>query len=204
MHENYGGILQAYATVSYLENQNIEYELVRYTRKKTVTEALKDVPRLFNAVWFNSRYEGIQRKLSLKKHPEYAGRFSDQKNHSFLLDIFQAVHQKNPNTVLLLFGVGELQEAMKNKARTLGIEDAVIFYGASNEMNKMWQAMDVFVMPSLHEGLPVTGVEAQASGLPCVFSDAITKEVWISQWHHAYKIQKSVCLLWKRPCGSNA
>ena len=47
MHENYGGILQAYATVSYLENQNIEYELVRYTRKKTVTEALKDVPRLF-------------------------------------------------------------------------------------------------------------------------------------------------------------
>lgn len=72
MHENYGGILQAYATVSYLENQNIEYELVRYTRKKTVTEALKDVPRLFNAVWFNSRFEGIQRKLSLKKHPEYA------------------------------------------------------------------------------------------------------------------------------------
>lgn len=72
MHENYGGILQAYATVSYLENQNIEYELVRYTRKKTMTEALKDVPRLFNAVWFNSRYEGIQRKLSLKKHPEYA------------------------------------------------------------------------------------------------------------------------------------
>lgn len=72
MHENYGGILQAYATVSYLENQNIEYELIRYTRKKTVTEALKDVPRLFNAVWFNSRYEGIQRKLSLKKHPEYA------------------------------------------------------------------------------------------------------------------------------------
>ncbi len=46
MHENYGGILQAYATVSYLENQNIEYELIRYTRKKTVTEALKDVPRL--------------------------------------------------------------------------------------------------------------------------------------------------------------
>ena len=76
--------------------------------------------------------------------------------------------------------VGELQEAMKNKARTLGIEDAVIFYGASNEMNKMWQAMDVFVMPSLHEGLPVTGVEAQASGLSCVFSDAITKEVGLT------------------------
>ena len=72
MHENYGGILQAYATVSYLEKQNIDYELIRYTRKKTVVEAIKDIPRLFNAVWFNSRYEGIQRRLSLKKHPEYA------------------------------------------------------------------------------------------------------------------------------------
>ena len=124
----------------------------------------------------------IRKKLNLegKYVVGHAGRFSDQKNHSFLLDIFQAVHRKNPNTVLLLFGVGELQEAMKNKARTLGIEDAVIFYGASNEMNKMWQAMDVFVMPSLYEGLPVTGVEAQASGLPCIFSDTITKEVGLT------------------------
>ena len=78
--------------------------------------------------------------------------------------------------MLLLFGVGELQEAMKNKARTLGIEDAVIFYGASNEMNKMWQAMDVFVLPSLWEGLPFTLVEAQAAGLPCVISDVISDE----------------------------
>ena len=84
MHENYGGILQAYATVSYLENQNIEYELVRYTRKKTVTDALKDVPRLFNAFWFNSRYEGIQRKLSLKKHPEYA-----KNNESYILEDYE-------------------------------------------------------------------------------------------------------------------
>lgn len=72
MHENYGGILQAYATVSYLENQNIEYELVRYTRKRTLCEAVRDIPRFFNAVWFNSRYEGIQRKISLKRHQSYA------------------------------------------------------------------------------------------------------------------------------------
>ena len=63
MHENYGGILQAYATVSYLENQNIEYELVRYTRKKTVTEALKDVPRIFNAVWFNTKLRLVRRTI---------------------------------------------------------------------------------------------------------------------------------------------
>ena len=72
MHENYGGILQAYATVNYLEKHNIKYELIKYTRKKTMTEVIKDVPRLFNAVWINSRYEGVQRQLSLKRHREYA------------------------------------------------------------------------------------------------------------------------------------
>ena len=107
----------------------------------------------------------------------HVGRFSAQKNHSFLIDIFNQIQQKDSNTVLLLFGVGELTEAMKSKVINLGIEDKVIFYGASNEMERMWQAMDVFLMPSLHEGLPITGIEAQASGLPCIFADTITQEV---------------------------
>lgn len=107
----------------------------------------------------------------------HAGRFSDQKNHTFLLDIFAEIRKKDENSILLLFGVGELLDAMKEKAKRMGISDDVIFYGASDEMEKMWQAMDVFLMPSLHEGLPVTGIEAQASGLPCVFSDEITREV---------------------------
>src|SRR5699024_5001288 len=121
----------------------------------------------------------IRKKLDLegKYVVGHAGRFSDQKNHSFLLDIFQKIYEKDKNTIMLLFGVGELLELIKKKAARLGIEDAVIFYGTSNEMEKMWQAMDVFVMPSLHEGLPVTGIEAQASGLPCIFADTITREV---------------------------
>lgn len=72
MHENYGGILQAYATVTYLEKENVEYELIRYIRKKNILENIADIPRVFNAVWFNSRYEGIQRRISLKRHKEYA------------------------------------------------------------------------------------------------------------------------------------
>ena len=71
-HENYGGILQAYATVSFFEEQNIDYELIRYTRKKTLPEAIRDIPRLLNLVWLNSRYEGLQRKLNLRLHPQYA------------------------------------------------------------------------------------------------------------------------------------
>lgn len=110
-----------------------------------------------------------------------AGRFTFQKNHSYLLDIFKEVHNRNPKTILFLFGTGELQDEMKKKAVSLGIADSVVFYGISNEMYKMWQAMDIFVMPSIHEGLPVTGIEAQASGLPCIFSDNITKEVALTQ-----------------------
>ena len=110
----------------------------------------------------------------------HVGRFNHQKNHKFLIDIFDKVHEKNKNTVLLLFGVGELQEQIKNQVSELGLDDCVKFYGASDEMFRMYQAMDVLLMPSLFEGLPVTGVEAQAAGLPIVFSDTVTREVAVS------------------------
>ena len=110
----------------------------------------------------------------------HAGRFVTVKNHSFLLDVFSAIHEKNKDTVLLLFGVGELMDSIKEKAEALGIKGSVIFYGSTNEMYKMWQAIDVFIMPSFSEGFPVTGIEAQASGLPCIFSDTITKEVGLT------------------------
>lgn len=106
----------------------------------------------------------------------HAGRFMAQKNHAYLLDIFQKIHEKEPRSVLLLFGSGELMDSCKEKARALGIADAVRFMGGSPRMPEMWQAIDVFVMPSLHEGLPVVGVEAQAAGVPCIFSDEITPE----------------------------
>ena len=110
----------------------------------------------------------------------HAGRFSTQKNHTFLLKIFKYIYDIDAAAVLILFGVGELLDDIKSEANCLGISDRIIFYGASSEMEKMYMAMDVFVMPSLHEGLPVTGIEAQASGLPCVFADTITREVDIT------------------------
>ena len=82
--------------------------------------------------------------------------------------------------MLLLIGIGELQDSIKKKVIESGIEDKVIFLGASDNVNELLQAMDVFVMPSFHEGLPVVGVEAQAAGLPCIFSDTIAHEVNIS------------------------
>lgn len=104
------------------------------------------------------------------------GRFSAQKNHKFLLEIFSAIHKLDPTAVLLLAGIGELMEESKKQAQLLGISQSVRFLGFRSDVMELAQAMDVFLMPSFYEGFPVTGIEAQASGCPCVFSDTITRE----------------------------
>lgn len=107
----------------------------------------------------------------------HVGRFFAQKNHPFLIDIFNEVHKKNPDTVLLLVGGGELDDSLKNqmkqKVADLGLLDCVQFLGVREDVNEVMQAFDLFLLPSLFEGLPVTMIEAQASGLPCVISDKV-------------------------------
>lgn len=107
-------------------------------------------------------------------------RFMKQKNHTFTLDLFKVILQKEPNAILMLLGDGELLDAMKQKAKELGIENSVMFMGNVNNVNEMYQAMDLFLLPSLFEGLPVVGIEAQASGLKCIFSNTITDEVKVT------------------------
>ena len=124
-----------------------------------------------------------------KKVIGHVGRFFPQKNHSFLIDIFNEIHKKDKDTVLLLVGGGELDDALKNqikeKVRNLGLEDAVEFLGVREDVDRIVQTFDVFLLPSLFEGLPVTMVEAQAAGLPCVISDKVpiqcdlTGNVWV-------------------------
>lgn len=106
----------------------------------------------------------------------HIGRFVKQKNHEFLIDIFNEIHKQNKNAILLLAGDGPLKEAIQNKVKKLNLGENVKFLGQRNDANELYQAMDVFVLPSLYEGLPVVGVEAQASGLPCFFSTDMTKE----------------------------
>lgn len=108
------------------------------------------------------------------------GRFNEQKNHKFLIDIFYNIQKIKTDSVLLLVGEGPLLDKIKNKVINLGIEDNVIFLGKRNDIDKILQAMDVFVLPSLYEGLPVIGIEAQTAGLPCFISDNVTKEVGIA------------------------
>ena len=111
----------------------------------------------------------------------HVGRFNPQKNHPFLIDIFAALLKKEPNAVLLLVGGGEDMPKIQAKAQALGIAEHVRFLGVRSDVADLMQAMDVFVFPSLYEGLPVTMVEAQASGLPCLISDKVPPECIITK-----------------------
>lgn len=106
----------------------------------------------------------------------HVGRFMFVKNHLFLLDIFDHYHKINPNSKLLLIGTGELFEQVKSKVEELKLKDSVIFTGVRGDVNELMMAMDVFVMPSLFEGLPMVLVEAQATGLLCICSDTISTD----------------------------
>lgn len=103
----------------------------------------------------------------------HVGRFMRQKNHAFLLEIFAALHARRPDAVLLLVGDGELRAGVEAQAAALGLTDCVRFLGIRHDLQRLYCAMDVFVLPSFYEGLPVVGVEAQACGLPCLVSDAV-------------------------------
>lgn len=105
----------------------------------------------------------------------HVGRFSNEKNQTFLLDALASLHQ-NRSVYLLLLGAGSTKVEIEAKASKLGIGDRVVFAGLQDETWKFYSAMDVFCMPSLHEGLPVSAVEAQASGLPVLLSDGISQD----------------------------
>lgn len=111
----------------------------------------------------------------------HTGSFKPVKNHQFLIEVFREIHKKCGKAVLLLVGDGELRPVIEEKVREAGLEDHVIFTGLSADVPGFMQAMDVFLFPSLWEGLPLAVVEAQASGLPCILSDTVSKEVSVTE-----------------------
>ncbi|WP_100012077.1 glycosyltransferase family 1 protein [Lentibacillus sediminis] len=107
----------------------------------------------------------------------HIGRFNKQKNHLYLLDVFRNVSKQIPKAVLILVGDGALKGEIKEKIMELNLEEKVKLLGIRDDTHKLLQAFDLFVFPSLHEGLPVSLIEAQGAGLPCLISNRITKEV---------------------------
>lgn len=121
----------------------------------------------------------------------HVGRFVEQKNHRFLIEIFDEIHKQNNNSILLLAGQGPLMEEMKEKVKKLNLEDNVIFLGQRSDINELYQVFDVFLLPSLYEGLPVVGVEAQATGLLCELSRDMTKETKVLDTTRFISLDKS-------------
>lgn len=127
----------------------------------------------------------------------HVGRFDLQKNHSFLIDIFYEIQKIRTDSILLLIGSGNGELTIKEKVKKLNIEDKIIFMGVRNDVNKLMQAMDIFVFPSLYEGLPVTLIEAQASGLPIIKSDNVPDQCTITNNVHTLSLEESP-IIWAK------
>lgn len=126
-------------------------------------------------------YNKIREELKLddKLVITHVGRFVQVKNHRLLIDIFNEIHKINSQSILLLAGDGPLLEDIKEKVNKLNLSDSVRFLGIRNDINELMKGTDIFLLPSLYEGLPVVGVEAQAAGVLCILSKNITKEIKI-------------------------
>ncbi len=107
----------------------------------------------------------------------HIGRLVEQKNHKRLVSIFNEITALNSASKLILIGEGPLRGEIEKEVEKLNLKDKVMFLGARKDVNELLSGFDVFMLPSLFEGLPVTLVEAEASGLPCVFSDCLSEEV---------------------------
>lgn len=152
--------------------------LNKNNRVKIVNNAIDSSKYIFN--------DKIRKEYKSKLNIEsniligHIGRFSYQKNHEFLIDIFNELKVINPSAKLLLIGSGELEDNIKEKVKSLDLEKDIIFYGLSNKCSELMQVMDVFVLPSRFEGLPLVGIEAQASGLKVLVSDKVSKQMKIT------------------------
>lgn len=112
----------------------------------------------------------------------HAGRFVEQKNHKFIIDIFNEIKKIKKNSVLLLIGNGELEGKIKNYVKEKGLEDSVYFLGIRFDVNELMQAMDVFLFPSIYEGLGNVVTEAQAASLQVIASDVVPTEVKMTEY----------------------
>lgn len=190
------------------QDKNLKYLLKMYYRKKIPRYATqlfacsKEAGRwMFGNEDFyvlNNAIDSEQYVFDLKKRSEirksfgiedneilvgHVGRFCYPKNHSYLLDIFNAIQEKAP-AKLFLIGDGELRHKIEEKIAGYGLGRKVIMTGVRSDVADLMQAMDIFVFPSLYEGLPVTLVEAQAAGIPCLISDRVPAESMITALVH--------------------
>lgn len=118
-------------------------------------------------------------------------RFETQKNPLFLIDIMDAIKEKQPNSQFAIIGIGSMEQQMKEKIKKYEFGDRMTWLGRREDIKQFYNAFDAFLLPSLYEGFPVVGVESQAAGLPVFLSDVITHEAAIQELGHYISLNKS-------------
>ena len=173
--------------------------------KKDSIKIIKNGIKLDDFRYDKRKRKEIRKGLGVKEKDiliGHVGRFMYVKNHEYILDVFKYVSDhaaasgQAGTPRLLLVGTGELLPDIRKKAGDLKIEKNVIFYGLSDNVNELLSAVDVLVMPSFSEGFPMVGIEAQASGVPVIFSDRISKEVRINSNVRFLPIDEDSVSLW--------
>ena len=165
----------------------------------------KDATIIYNAINIENHLFSQEKRNNIRKMYEIpqdymvlgdVGRLEKQKNMSYLIDIFERYHQKNPKSRLMIVGNGSQQIELKKYVKNKKLSKFVIFTGEVDNTTDYLSALDVFLMPSLYEGLPVTLVEAQAAGLKCIVADNITREVNVTDNIEYLPIKESSIDLW--------
>lgn len=153
-------------------------EAIRSGKVKVIKNGVD--PKRFH--YDEEKREALRKELGLEGQfvLGHVGRFKTEKNQAFLVDVFAQLHKRLPESMLLLVGDGELRPEVEAKVHRLGLEKSVRFLGIRKDVDALMLAMDLFVLPSLYEGLPVVGVEAQATGLPVLTSTGVTRETDIT------------------------
>ncbi len=125
----------------------------------------------------------------------FIGRYVDQKNPFFLIDIFKEIASLQKKAILVMIGFGELEEKMMKKVMEYGISDQIVNLGRRDDIKQFYNAFDAFLLPSLYEGMPVVGIEAQCAGLPIFFSKNITEETTACELAHYIGLERT-CKEW--------
>ena len=149
-------------------------------------EKIEFIPNVIdtNQIQYNqAKRQRIRRELHIENEfvVGHVGRFAQQKNHSFLIDIFAEIIKINKDAKLILIGNGSLKDKVLEKTKKKGIDDHVLFLGNRSDVPDCLSAMDIFLFPSLYEGLSVACVEAQAAGLPVLTSTSVSDEIAITE-----------------------
>ncbi len=173
--------IRAYATDFWA----CSHKAAEYAFPKTLLEevvVIKNAIDVDKFVFNKDARERIRKELGVgdKFVIGHTGRFEYPKNHRFLIEVFNEVYKKNKNVVLLLVGKGEYEEEVRRMTYDYGLNNNVIFYGMTQKVNELYQAMDCFVFPSRFEGLGIAAVEAQAAGLKTLCSDAVPDDAGIT------------------------